>query len=196
MPLRDFCRLRPMQTGDRDRIHRWRNEDRIRSVMFNTHPITPSEHARWFQSALEDSKSCYLVFEFQGRPVGVVNFPKMDDVTRSCRWGFYMGETDVPKGTSDAMGYLGLEHAFDTLSMQLIIGETLLHNQRAIRFHQRLGFEQTKATVSRLGERDVKQDVVEFRLTHTQWKQQQPHLLKQIFVESETPVSQAGTRKK
>lgn len=169
MSLLDTCVLRQLGIDDRQLVYRWRNSHRIRSVMYNKESITAVQHSEWFDGVLNDSNSSYQIFMVAGRPAGLVNFPRIDRATRSCRWGFYLGETGLPRGSGLAMGYLGLEHGFGPLGLNVVIGETLVSNERAQRFHVRLHFTRAPEPILHVSANGSTQAVVEYRMDRWQW---------------------------
>lgn len=139
---REDCRLRLLEEPDLPLVLCWRNDDRVRTYMFDDHIIALEEHLDWFARMQREKKHTCLVFELQGRPVGVVNLVDIDVELHHCRWGFYLGEAGLPQGAGTAMGFLGLEYAFETIGMHCLIGEVLVYNEASIRLHQRLGFRE------------------------------------------------------
>lgn len=133
--------LRPLARADRERLLKWRNADRVRENMYNDHLITPDEHARWFDKALSDPLGRYLVCEYQGQPVGFVSFTGINASHGRCSWAFYLGETDVPRGTGSAMEFLALSYAFETLGVRKLCCEVFVFNAGVIKMHERFGFQ-------------------------------------------------------
>lgn len=124
-------------------VRKWRNSDRIRLSMINQHIISKEEHRQWFGS-IDWERDQYLIFEFRGFPVGLVQFNNIDKITRICEWGFYLGEIGLPRGTSQIMGCLAIEYAFEVLGVISIYGIVLPDNDRSQRYHQKLGFQKDK----------------------------------------------------
>lgn len=164
--------LRYVEEKDLNLILEWRNSDRVRFSMFHTDKISFPEHYDWFKN-LDKKKNHYLIFEHHARPVGVVYFNDVDFKNGSCFWGFYLGATDVPKGTGTIMGKLGIEFAFMNLKVEKIYGEVLLDNDKSISFHERLGFSKEKL-VKNFYVNNKYVDVVYFELSKNQWEKQEP----------------------
>jgi UDP-4-amino-4,6-dideoxy-N-acetyl-beta-L-altrosamine N-acetyltransferase len=137
---RNNCCLRPMAASDLETVLSWRNSDRIRNMMYTDHIISPEEHQAWFARVSHSANSRHLIFEYNGRPAGVVNVTDIDARNRRCDWGFYLGETDLPKGCGTVMGALALEFIFEQMGMNKVVGEVLAHNEQSMNYHVRLGF--------------------------------------------------------
>ena len=43
--------LRPLNSGDKDRMLAWRNSPEVSAYMYTDHLIAPEEHERWFAGA-------------------------------------------------------------------------------------------------------------------------------------------------
>jgi len=92
--------LRPAEDRDLDAIREWRNQDANREVSIQRHIISPEEHQAWWQRVQADPSRHCLVFEHDGRPLGVVNFFDIDP-GNSASWGFFLDhETTTSEGTA------------------------------------------------------------------------------------------------
>ncbi|MBV9080901.1 MAG: UDP-4-amino-4,6-dideoxy-N-acetyl-beta-L-altrosamine N-acetyltransferase [Elusimicrobia bacterium] len=162
------CSLRPLTEADLDLVRAWRNSDRVRSVMYTDHVISPEEHRRWFAGLKGDSNRLYLIFEVNGRPAGLVDFALISD-RKEAVWGFYLGDEDAPTGSGQALGEQGLEFAFRGLNVEKVIGETFAFNERGIRFHERLGFKSLGILKGFKIKNGRAEDVVKFELSRQDW---------------------------
>lgn len=131
--------VRPMEERDLERVLSWRNHPDVRRWMYTTHEIGVEEHRRWFEGCCDDPHRHLLVYESDGASLGFVNLKQLggEDVAE---WGFYLGP-GAPKGSGRGLGVAALDHAFDTLGLQKVRGHALAENERSIRFHLRLGFQ-------------------------------------------------------
>ncbi len=132
--------VRPMVHADLARVLAWRNHLEVRRFMYTQHEITLNEHQRWFEGALQDPRKHLLIFEFSGKPLGFVNFSELA-CSGVADWGFYAAP-EAPKGSGRLLGHAALDHAFTQLKLHKVCGQALAHNERSIRFHQTLGFQQ------------------------------------------------------
>ncbi len=164
------CILRPAMRQDLDKLLEWRNSERIRVNMYTDHLINKEEHAAWFERLEKNRSARTLVFEVDGRPLGVVNISRIDDQNGTCHWGFYIGEPDAPKGSGTAMGALGLDYLFDTLGIRKVIGEAFAFNEASIAFHRRLGFMEEGRFVSHVLKNGNYEDIVSFAIFREGWK--------------------------
>lgn len=175
------CRLRPVQRCDTNRLLAWRNSDRVRVNMYNCHLIGGKEHEIWFQSMLKDASCCYLIFEYRDRPVGLVYFMDIDRTNRKARWGFYLGEMDIPKGLGSVMGLLSLDYIFAEFNLRKLDGEVIEFNHESIAFHKKLGFKIIDRYIDYIKRGDISYDVISLRLTQKQWLEVRPLLAERLF---------------
>lgn len=169
MPIIEKYEVRLMETSDLNQVLEWRNSLRIRASMYSDHIISMDAHQAWFERIQHDPSITYLIFEFENKPVGVVNF-KLDDSHHRAYWGFYLGSDDLPKGSGTVMGYMGCNYVFETLSIRKLCGEAFAFNQDSVRFHQKLGFTQEGLLKQHVLKNDHYEDVILFGQLDEQWK--------------------------
>ena len=155
-------RLRPMTHADLELVWGWRNSERIRFYMYHDAIIPWEDHCRWFARIQEQETTIVLLFEYDGKPVGVINFTDLDRKNEKCHWGFYMGEEGLPKGTGTLMGKLGLQYAFEKIKVHKLIGEAFSFNEASIGFHQKLGFYKEGVLNRHIRKADKYEDIVVF----------------------------------
>lgn len=185
MMKKNECLLRPMYDSDVDLVLKWRNSERIRSHMLTDHIITKEEHYKWYGSIKNNPRVCYHIFEYKGRPVGLVYFTNMDYKNLKTMWGFYLGETDVPRGCGTAMLYFAIEDIFDKRGFRKICSEVLLFNTKSIKVHKKLGFEEEGLFRQHVYKNNRYEDVVFLSLFRDKWLQKKMHLEIEIFSEEE-----------
>jgi UDP-4-amino-4,6-dideoxy-N-acetyl-beta-L-altrosamine N-acetyltransferase len=186
---RKYCSLRPIGRPDLGLIREWRNSDRVRSVMFTDQLITPEMHEAWFEKISKDPAAYYLLFEYEGEPVGMVYFTDYEPKSNQITWGFYKGNMNAPAGSALVMGFLGLEFIFEKKGVTLVHGETYAFNRPGLSYHQKLGFIQDKVVKGPALKSGASQDVCVFSLIKTNWQKNKPVLAETLF-SSENPVSQ------
>ncbi|MCL6479750.1 MAG: UDP-4-amino-4,6-dideoxy-N-acetyl-beta-L-altrosamine N-acetyltransferase [Peptococcaceae bacterium] len=159
----------------------WRNSDRIRAVMFTDRIITMDEHRAWFERLYKEKTAICRIFEFQDRPVGVVNIIQIDRHNHKCSWGVYLGEVDVPRGTGTVMGYLALEYIFEALGMRKLCAEVLAFNTTSIKFHKKLGFVEEGRFIKHVLKNGNYEDVIAMALFDEDWVKSKNKLKKKCF---------------
>ena len=173
-------RLEPLSKAFTDVVLRWRNSDWVRGAMFNDAVITPEEHQKWIEGILHDRNARYRVFSFNEHPVGMVNFTQINRVRGHCSWGFYLGETNLPKGLGTALGYCALNDLFASVDfLQEINGEVLTSNPNSLVLHNRLGFVSDGfRTVERHGKAEK---TALFVLSRDAWSKARPLIAERLF---------------
>ena len=162
------CCLRLLEDKDLTMVLAWRNSDRVRSNMFNNHIITMDEHLAWFSRLRQKKNDVCLIFEWQGKPVGALNFVDHDLEHHTCHWGFYLGSELLPRGMGTVMGYLGLRYAFEKIGVDCLFGEVLTFNRASINFHNRLGFRNS-GPVKKRRESELYGEAILFSFLKSDW---------------------------
>jgi RimJ/RimL family protein N-acetyltransferase len=84
-------------------------------------------------------------------------------------WGFYIAP-DAPKGSGRQLAYSALEYAFLKLNLHKVCGEALSFNDRSIKFHLALGFEQEGILREQYFDNENFHSVICFGLLEHEWR--------------------------
>lgn len=160
-------RVRPMQAADLEQVLGWRNHPDVRRYMYTHHEISMDEHRRWFERASQDSRRHLLIFEIDSQPLGFVNIHQTG-AGAVADWGFYVAP-NAPKGTGRLLGQTTLDFSFNRAGLHKLCGQALGFNQRSIRFHQTLGFQQEGTLRQQHFDGQHYHDVVCFGLLASEW---------------------------
>lgn len=163
----DRLSVRDMKPDDLDRVLFWRNHPEIRRYMYTQHEISLSEHCAWFERASQDPHKHLLIFEVNNVAQGFVNISELA-VPGVADWGFYISP-EAPKGTGRKLGQTALHYAFDDLSLHKVCGQALAFNERSIKFHRDLGFQQEGILRDQHYDGDSYHTIICFGLLKTEW---------------------------
>jgi len=163
-----------MTISDLEIVYEWRNSDRVRNAMYTDHLISRPEHEAWFGHALRDRACRHYIAELQSAPVGFISFtaitPPPPDAPANCTWAFYLGVTNVPRGTGSCMEYLALEMAFESLGIHKLSCEVLESNPGVLRLHRKFGFHEEAVFKAHHRRGDEFQDVHRLALFADAWR--------------------------
>lgn len=168
MRREDFS-LRPIEESDLLKVLEWRNSEWIRANMYTDHIISIDEHSAWLERINKDETPTFMIFEFQWKPIGVVNVTQIDNRNNKCHWGFYMGEIGVPRGCGAIMGFMGLEYFFEKLNIRKICSEVFAFNKASIKYHKKLGFREEGYFLKHILKNGDYEDIVVFALLKDEW---------------------------
>lgn len=171
--------LRAINETDLDIILEWRNSDRVRDTMFSDQYIVIDEHNAWFKS-FQKSSDTHLLFEFKNRPAGICNFTDVDKYNNRCSWGFYIGETIMPRGTGLLLGYCSLEYAFYSNRIRKLCTSVLSRNLISINYHKKLGFSEEGILSEHVRKENVYEDVICFAQFDSDWRSKRQEIIKQL----------------
>jgi RimJ/RimL family protein N-acetyltransferase len=109
----------------------WRNDPLTRAMSRTTEPVAATDHARWFQGALQDPTCTLLIGEDDGRKIGMVRLARG-------------GETEVSINLNPAVRGQGLARKLLALALAEERGAILAvikpENLASIRLFEGAGF--------------------------------------------------------
>ena len=167
--------LRPVETGDSDRLLDWRNREQVAAYMYTDHQISPEEHARWFAAATAAPDRRYWIIELDRQPVGLANLAGIDPARRRCEWAYYLAETSVRgRGVGAAVELVVIDHVFETLGLHKLWCEVLIENEAVWKLHLSFGFVREALYRDHVWKAGRFQDVVGLGLLADDWAKARP----------------------
>lgn len=152
--------LRPATDTDVQRMLEWRNQPANREVSNNQHVIGLDEHLAWWERAKTNDSRRDLIFEYDGRALGVVNFFDIDleAPEKSAEWGFYLdNETTTAEGIAMLVWQRvmkeAISYAFDELQLDVLNAEVLAHNEAVRLTNRRFRFVEGESAPRTVGGR-------------------------------------------
>ena len=157
-----------MTHADLEQVLAWRNHEEVRRYMYTQHEIGLAEHTRWFDKVSQDCSRHLLVFERDALPLGFINVHQIAP-GGVAEWGFYAAP-EAPQGTGRQLGEAALQYAFSQAGLHKICGQALSYNERSIKFHLNLGFQQEGILREHHFDGQRYHDVVHFGLLASDWQ--------------------------
>lgn len=161
--------IRVLEEADLELVLSWRNYPSIRNMMFSAEEISPCEHWTWFHRVTIEKTHHLLILEINSEPSGFIQFSNID-LEGNSDWGFYTSP-ESPKGSGKLLGVTALDHAFYSLRINSISGETIKENAPSIKLHKYLGFTQIKPLFSHDFTRVEVESTVRFKLMKSEWNE-------------------------
>ena len=162
--------MRPLESGDRDRLLAWRNQPEVARWMYSDHVITTEEHARWFEGALIDPRRRYWVIEADGRPVGLANLYDLSPEHARTAWAYYLADPSTRgQGIGAFVEYWVIEHVFGALNLNKLWCEVLADNEPVWRLHEGFGFRREALFRRHVRKDGAPADVVGLGLLASDW---------------------------
>jgi RimJ/RimL family protein N-acetyltransferase len=129
--------VRPADAGDLDRLHEWRNAERVRQVSLTDGPIDFATHEAWFARVLAEGRPLFVA-ELDGVGVGVIRLdPNVDDPS-VVEWSCHLGTAPVPPGFGAALPIVGIGLGFRGGARRMV-ADVLGINRNMRSIHRRLG---------------------------------------------------------
>ena len=136
--------LRPMTHADAPHLRRWADEPDFAWFQWGRRPgrFTDDEAARRWMDVIAEHRGVVFVIEYEGRPVGQVNYRDLQPKGQSAEVGIGIGEPGLwGKGLGrEALGLL-VRHLVDELGVHRVSLSVLAYNDRAIASYRAAGFE-------------------------------------------------------
>jgi RimJ/RimL family protein N-acetyltransferase len=121
-----------------------RNHPTVRPHMRDPSPISRESHYRWVQENLIDARRVHLFVAFSAdEPVGITLLRNFRDSTAEI--GVMVIEAEQRPLTCYAAAHLIAFYAFEVLDLESLYSYVPRHNERALSFNSRCGFEPTAA---------------------------------------------------
>ena len=134
--------LRDLTQADRECLYQWRNSPQVAAYMYSDHPISPDEHALWFDALAGDSRRRYWIIEADGLAVGLANLADIDRGHQRCAWAYYLADPSVRGlGVGSFVEFWVIDHVFNTLGLNKLWCEVLASNEAVWTLHLTYGFQ-------------------------------------------------------
>ena len=148
--------LRTAREADLETMLAWRNQRANREVSIHQHEIGLEEHRAWWGRVRDDASRRVLVFEYDGRALGVVTFFDLvlDREPRTGEWGFFLDHDTLAAEGVTMTAWIQVmkdatEHAFapapDGLGLEVLRGEVLEGNEAVRVMNRRFRFREGTA---------------------------------------------------
>ncbi|TQR17383.1 UDP-4-amino-4,6-dideoxy-N-acetyl-beta-L-altrosamine N-acetyltransferase [Psychrobacillus vulpis] len=176
MNINKLVKLKDVTENDLPLLFKWRNQEFIREVMYNSGIISWEQHIQWFQGLKNNDNKTTKIFYFDSVPYGVLNITNIDSKNNSCEWGFYIGNSEAPKGMGTILGFTSLNYIFREMKIRKISAEVLDYNIKSIHFHLKLGFTQEGKLREHILRNDTYLDILLYGLFASEWEEKSSNI--------------------
>lgn len=131
-----------LSDGEKLEVLKWRNDERIRTWMFNDKPIEPGDHLRFIINLKDEKKNFYWVVKnLSNEPAGVISINKIDAANKNSYLGIYKNPFFAGKNAGEILINALKKVAFETCGLHSLKLEVVANNDRAIKFYEKHGFK-------------------------------------------------------
>ncbi|WP_245849667.1 UDP-4-amino-4,6-dideoxy-N-acetyl-beta-L-altrosamine N-acetyltransferase [Hymenobacter crusticola] len=170
-----------MTEADLEQVRLWRNSPAVSQFMYHSRLITPEDQKAWFEGLANDPTRHYWIIQHADHAVGVANLYNINQTFKSCYWAFYLGDGGGGSAGLGARVELAiLEYVFEELSLNKLLCEVFVSNDKVIRLHEKFGFRREAYLREHVFKDNVFRDVIGLALLRREWKQIQG-TLQQLF---------------
>lgn len=170
-----LAQLRRHQPADRESFIRWYQDPDIAELLrHDLHPLTEGQARGYFDSVVLPASSAGTAWAIHdrvsGNLIGTSAVTRIDHRESSCLFRIVIGEKLAwGHGFGTDATRLVVEEVFETLCLDTVKLEVFLHNPRARRAYERVGFVETGRTVEWAGHQRL--DVIAMELRRSNWQQ-------------------------
>ncbi len=134
----------------------WRNDIRIRNLMFNKDIISLDSHLEFIENLKIRQDKHYWLVIIDSEYIGSVCLYNIEKT--SCYWGYYVKPDLLGKSYGVVLEYLILKIVFEFLKLDVLRCETLKLNKSVVKYHKKFGFKEVfsenEIILMEIGERD------------------------------------------
>jgi diamine N-acetyltransferase len=137
--------LRPVAPQDVARLYQWANDAQTRALTGDTRPSTYAGALAYYERIQQDPERVWLaiVRHDTQQVIGETGLLRMFPAWRTTDWSLIVGDpTARGQGYGSEAAWLMLNYAFGQLNFHRVAIGVVGFNQGALRFYQRLGFQQ------------------------------------------------------
>ncbi|WP_102692919.1 UDP-4-amino-4,6-dideoxy-N-acetyl-beta-L-altrosamine N-acetyltransferase [Rummeliibacillus pycnus] len=174
-----LCSLEDIKPRYVQLVLEWRNQKQIREMMFNSNIIQLDEHRKWIES-LDQGDKIAKVFCYNGLPMGVIQFTYLNREANIGEWGFYIGNSQAPKGMGTLLGFTAINFLFNDLKLRKLCAEVLSFNKISLSFHQKLGFSKDGVLRQHVLKKGDFYDVHIFSMFKNEWENHKEQIKQQL----------------
>jgi len=154
----------------KEKVRQWRNKEEIRKFMTNQDIISKEEHLNWLKSltSRKDHKA-WVVF-YEGEPIGLINFSKINYHQKSAFTGIYIGENEYKgKSLGKCMRFQQMKIFFEEMKFKTLYVAVLSSNFVNLSFMKKFKFHEIKKVPFK---NNIKNVIFQFTLTDwLKWKE-------------------------
>lgn len=140
----DRLRLRPIEPGDLDAIHRWKNDTNVvERLLTRVGAPSRTEVNAWYEQIQSDENDQRFMIDATdgGRTIGFVGLYGIDEANRSAELGVLIGEREAwGQGFAPEAVERLAQYAFRELNLHRLSLRVRADHTRAIRAYEKSGF--------------------------------------------------------
>jgi UDP-2,4-diacetamido-2,4,6-trideoxy-beta-L-altropyranose hydrolase len=137
--------FRAAADDDAERLWLWRNDPATRAMSQGKDPISWADHMAWFDRAVVSERSCLLIAEAGGAPLGVVRFDRLDGPEPAYEVSINIRPDGRAGGAGGAVLEGGCSYFLGVNGPARLEASISDSNPASRRIFERLGFERRQA---------------------------------------------------
>jgi len=169
--------LRPFKRADISHFLKWFNDPEIVQYLDMYLPITEMSEEKFIEelgTTRVNSDVLFVIEAIEGasaKPIGNCGLHQINPKDRNAIFGIVIGEKDYwSKSYGTDAAKLAINYGFQQLNLHRISSAAVAFNERSIKFHKKLGFQEEGRLRQAMFKNGQYHDRVEFGLLREEWK--------------------------
>lgn len=145
----DKVLLRPIKRSDISLFLKWFNDPEVTQYLIQYLPMTEMAEEKWIEEMATTRATTDVIFVIEAickestKPIGNVGLHRINHKDQRAEFGITIGEKDYwDKGYGTEATTLIVEYGFKQLNLNRISSSVLEFNERSIKLHKKVGFEE------------------------------------------------------
>ena len=164
-------------------LYKIRNNEIIRSKMFNKNFITRFNHNKWFIKIKNNSNEDFFLIYYKEILCGGLGIKNVNSKLKECDWAFFISNNSNFPGLGASIEFKSINFLFKKYGLHRLYCYVLKENQSVINLHKKFFFLKVPVIESKLKNYNInisKNNVIKFCLNLKEWKSESK-ILKEKF---------------
>ena len=169
--------LRPFKRADISYFLKWFNDPELVQYLDMYLPMTEMSEEKFIEelgTTRANSDVLFVIEAVEGtstKPIGSCGLHSIDSKDRDANFGIVIGEKDYwSKSYGTEAAKLAINYGFQQLNLHRISSAAVAFNERSIKFHKKLGFQEEGRLRQVMFKNGQYHDRVEFGMLREEWK--------------------------
>lgn len=118
-----------------------RNQESVRSAMYNDHFIGAGGHLMWvYKISTDETRRDFAVYTLENEMIGYVGLRNLNQEAQRADWAFYLDERTRGQGIGSRLERQFLDYVFGEVGLHKLNCEVLESNPAVVAMHKKFGF--------------------------------------------------------
>lgn len=172
--------FREVELDDAELIFEWRTSERVSRYMLSEFSENFDFHKKWLEESFGRPDYYHWIIRCGEKDIGLVNFSEWDQLKRTTKWGFYIGDTHF-LGLGGFVPPLFHNFAFEILEVESIFADVVATNYKTIELHLSQGYVIHDSFSVPMRKNELEVEVVQLELSEKKFRDSKLSRLRSTF---------------